>query len=86
MEDQMRLPTFRGDGSKDLDQHRFLCEAVWIIKNITDKSVKRAHFNTTLRDRTLRWYMKFVQGDTPKPPNSIKIALTVKFKKPKSES
>jgi hypothetical protein len=30
--------------------------------------------------------MKFVQGATPKPMNSIKTALTVKFKKPKSES
>ena len=40
MVDEMRLPTFRGDGSKDPDQHWFLCEVVWSIKNITDKAIK----------------------------------------------
>jgi hypothetical protein len=40
MADEMRLPTFRGDGSEDPDQHWFLCEAVWSIKNITDEAVK----------------------------------------------
>jgi hypothetical protein len=40
MEDEMRLPTFRGDGSEDPDQHWFLCEVVWSIKNITDEAVK----------------------------------------------
>jgi hypothetical protein len=86
MADEMRLPTFRGDGSEDPDQHWFLCEVVWSIKNITDEAVKRAQFSTTLRDRALSWYMKFVQGATPKPLNAIKTALIVEFKKPKSES
>jgi hypothetical protein len=40
MEDEMRLPTLRGDGSEDPEQHWFLCEAVWSIKNITDEAVK----------------------------------------------
>jgi hypothetical protein len=83
MEDEIRLPTFRGDGSEDPDHHWFLCEVVWSIKNITDEVVKRAQFNTTLRDHALSWYMKFVQGATPKSLNSIKIALTIEFKKPK---
>jgi hypothetical protein len=38
----MRLPNFRGDGSKDPDQHQFLCEVVWSFKNVTDEAVKRA--------------------------------------------
>jgi hypothetical protein len=42
MEYEMRLPTFRGDGSQDLDQHWFLCEVVWSIENIIDEVVKRA--------------------------------------------
>jgi hypothetical protein len=62
MADEMRLPTFMGDGSKDPDQNWFLCEAVWSIKNVTDEVVKRDHFSITLRDRALSWYMKFVQG------------------------
>jgi hypothetical protein len=41
MADEMRLPIFRGDGSKDLDQQWFLCEAVWNIKNVMDEVVKR---------------------------------------------
>ena len=61
MEDEMRLTTFRGDGSEDLDHHWFLCEAVWSIKNITDEAVKHAQFSTNLRDHTLIWYMKFVK-------------------------
>jgi hypothetical protein len=61
MEDEMRLPIFRGDGSEYLDQHWFLCEAVWNIKSITNKAIKRTQFSTTLRDRALRWYMKLVQ-------------------------
>jgi hypothetical protein len=87
MEDDMRLPIFRGDGSEDPDQHWFLCEVIWNIKNVTDEAVKRTHFSTTLRDCTLSWYMKLVQGlAQPKPLNVIKNALITDFKKPKSES
>jgi hypothetical protein len=42
MADEMRLPTFRGDGYEDPDQNWFLCEVVWSIKNVTDEVVKRA--------------------------------------------
>lgn len=53
MADERRLPIFKGDGSGDPDQHWFLCEAVWSIKQVTDEDVKRAQFSTTLRDRAL---------------------------------
>jgi hypothetical protein len=86
MEDEMRLPTFKGDGSEDPNQHYLLCEAVWTIKNIIDEDVKRAQFSTTLRDHALSWYMKFFQGIALKPFNVIKTMLIVEFKKPKSES
>jgi hypothetical protein len=85
MADEMRLPIFRGDGSEDPDQHWFLCEAIWNIKNVTDEAVKRTQFSTILRDRALSWYMKLVQGIAqPKPLNRIKNALIEEFKKPKS--
>ena len=87
MTDEMRLPIFRGDGSEDPNQHSFLCEAIWNIKNVTDEAVKITQFSTTLRDRALSWYMMLVQGIAqPKPLNRIKNALIVEFKKPKSES
>ena len=53
MEHEMRLPIFRGDDSEDPDQHWFLCEVVWSIKQVNDEAVKRAQFSTTLRDRAL---------------------------------
>jgi hypothetical protein len=87
MEDEMRLPIFRGDGSVNLDQHWFQCEFLWNIKNFTYEAVKRTQFSTTLRDRALSWYMKLVQGlAQPKPLNEIKNALIAEFKKPKLES
>jgi hypothetical protein len=87
MEDEMRLPIFRGDGSEYPDQHLFLRESIWNIKNVTDEVVKITQFSTTLRDRALSWYMKLVQGlAQPKPLNEIKNALNAEFKKPKLES
>jgi hypothetical protein len=87
MADEMWLPIFREDGYEDPDQHWFPCEAVWNIKNVTNEAVKRTQFNTTLRDRTLSWYMKLVQGlAQPKPLGKINNALIAEFKKPKSES
>jgi hypothetical protein len=58
MADEMRLPIFRGDGSEDPNQHWFLCEVVWNIKNVTDEVVIRTQFG----DRALSWYMKLIQG------------------------
>jgi hypothetical protein len=73
MADEMRLPTFRGDGSEDPGQHY--------------EAVKRAYFSTTLRDCALSWYRKFIQGVFHlKLLNEIKTVLIVEFKKPKSES
>jgi hypothetical protein len=87
MVDEMRLPIFKGDGYEDPDQHWFLCEVVWSIKQVTDEAIKRTQFSTTLRDHTLNWYMKFASGlGQPKPMNDIKTALSAEFKKPKSES
>jgi hypothetical protein len=87
MADEMRLLIFRGDGSEDPDQNWFLCEAVWSIKQVNDKVFKRARFSTTLRDRALSWYMKFVKGVAqPKPLYDIKTVLSAEFKKPKLES
>jgi len=87
MENEMSLPTFRGDGSKDPDQYWFLCEVVWSIKQVTDEAFKRDLFSTTLRDHAMRWYMKIFQGVAhPKLLNIIKTALIAEFKKPKLES
>ena len=59
MGDDMKLPTFRGTGAEDLEQHWFLCEAVWTIKQIQDDNTKLVQLATTLRERGLTWYMKY---------------------------
>jgi hypothetical protein len=87
MANEMRLSTFRGYGFEDPDQNWFLCEVVWSIENVTDEAIKLAQFSTTMRDCTLSWYLNFIQGVVqPKLLNEIMTALTVEFKKPKSES
>ena len=42
MGDDIKLPVFRGTGVEDLEQHFFLCEAVWSIKQVQDDDTKRA--------------------------------------------
>ena len=59
MGDDIKLLVFRGTGIEDLDQHFFLCEAVWSIKQVQDDDTKRAYLEATFRDRALTWFMKF---------------------------
>ena len=48
MGDDMKFPTFKGIGVEDPEQHWFLCEAVWTIKQINDDNVKLVQLATTL--------------------------------------
>jgi hypothetical protein len=65
----------------------FCAKPYGTLKMSPTKAVKRNQFSTTLRDRTLSWYMKLVQGPAqPKTLNEINNMLIVEFKKPKSES
>ena len=59
MGDDMKLPTFKGTGGEDPEQHWFLCEVVWTIKQIQDDNIKLVQLATTLRERSLTWYMKY---------------------------
>ena len=42
MNDDIKLPVFKGTRSEDPKQFWFLCEAVWTAKNITDQDIRRA--------------------------------------------
>ena len=53
MNDDIKLPIFKGTGSEDPEQFWFLCEAVWTAKNITDQDTKRVQLVTSFRDRAL---------------------------------
>jgi hypothetical protein len=84
MADDIRLPVFRGTGLEDPEQHWFVCEAVWNIKQVTDDTIKIAQLTATFRDRALTWFMKYNQQ--VRTLAQIKTALVQEFKKPKSES
>ena len=57
--DDIKLPIFKGTGSEDPEQFWFLCEAVWTAKNIMDQNTRRTQLVTSFRDRDLTWFMKF---------------------------
>ena len=85
MIDDIKLPIFRGTGLEDPDQHRFLCEAVWSVKQVTNNDIKMAQLTTTFRDRALNWFLKYTNRQQ-RSLAEVKGAFTVKFKKPKSKS
>ena len=87
MGDDIKLPVFQSTGAEDPDQHFFLCEAVWNIKQVQDDDTKRAQLATTFRDRALTCFMKFsTSTQQPKTIQEIKNELKKEFKKPKSKS
>ena len=85
MGDDMKLPTFKGAGAEDPEQHWFLCEAVWTIKGIQDDNIKLLQLVTILRERALTWYMKYTSA-LPRTLIQVRTAMIKEFKKPKSES
>ena len=87
--DDTRLPLFHGNVTEDPEQYRFLCEAIWTVRQTMDDDVKKGQFATTLPGCALDWYMKFVQVpmETPvKTVDEVRKGLIEEFRKPKSEA
>ena len=57
--DEMKLPIFHGNGTDDLEQYWFLCEAIWTSRQDVDDDVKKIQLETTLSGRALEWFMRF---------------------------
>ena len=53
------LPTFNGNGAEDPEQHWFLCEVVWMVRQVHNVDIKKAQMITNLWGCTLDWFMKF---------------------------
>ena len=85
MADNIKLPVFRGTRLEDPYQHWFLCKVVWSIKQVTDNDIKMAQLTTMFKERALHWFMKYTDRQA-RTLVEVKVALTAKFKKPKSES
>ena len=87
--DEMKLPIFHGNGTKDTEQYWFLFEVVQTARQIVGNDMKKIQLATTLRGRALDWYMRFMQlpqGTAAKTLNEIRKWLFEEFKKPKSEA
>jgi len=50
---EKKLLVFYGNGSEDPQQHWFLCEAIWRVKQVIDANMKAAQLVTTFRDCAL---------------------------------
>lgn len=85
MVDDIKLPVFIGTGLEDLDQHWFLCEAVWSVKQVTDNDIKMAQLMTTFKDRALNQFMKYIDRQA-RTLVEVKATLTVEFKKNQSQN
>ena len=48
-ENDIKLPIFNGNVLEDLEQHWFLCESMWTMRQVQDESIKKAQMITTLR-------------------------------------
>jgi hypothetical protein len=59
MGDNIKLPIFRGTGVEDPEQHFFIYEAVWNIKQVQNDDIKTSQLATKFRDKSLTWFMKF---------------------------
>jgi hypothetical protein len=59
------LPKFKGEVSKDLEKHFFICENIWEEKKITYEDTKLAQLAIMLRDSTLYWYMSLATNNPP---------------------
>ena len=83
------LATFDGNGTKDPEQHWFLCEAIWMVCLVHNADIKKAQMITTLRGHVLDQFMKFCAAPIEtlqKTLEEIQAAMISEFKKPKSES
>ena len=49
----IKFPIFNGNWLEDLEQHWFMCEAVWIVQQVQDEAIKRAQMITTFRGHAL---------------------------------
>jgi hypothetical protein len=50
---------FHGTGKDEVENIWFTCEGIQSMKRITDEATKIMQLETTFRERSLMWYMKY---------------------------
>jgi hypothetical protein len=58
------FPEFQGVWSEDQKQHLFICEIIWVAKNVQDEVINIAQLETTFIGYELVLYMK-LQSNMP---------------------
>ena len=87
--DDVKLLLFQGNRTKDPEKYWFLCEVVWMVKQLQYDDIKKGQLATTFRGWVLDWYINFLQVLTGNPQNNleeIRMGIIDEFKKLKSES
>ena len=51
--DDMKLPIFNVNGSMYLEKHWFLCEVVWIVRQVHDDVIKISQMIMTFRGQAI---------------------------------
>ena len=56
----MKLPIFNVIKLEDVEKHLFLCESIWVVRQVKYEGIKMAHIIMTFKSTSLDWYMKFL--------------------------
>jgi hypothetical protein len=67
----IRLPEFHGEGSEDPEKNLFICENIWVAKNITYEDTKVVKLTITFRDCALDWYMGLLVNNPTRAPTTV---------------
>jgi len=74
-----RYPEFTGRGNEDVEQNWYLCEAIWRARQTPD-NVKSIELQTTLREKYLRWFIKWAEHNQNPLVDDIKRGFVQEFK------
>jgi hypothetical protein len=80
-------PKLLGKGDEDVEQHWFLCEAIWWSRGTLDAN-KLVQFHTTLRGHAMKWYMKDIEPGLQGKEftlGQVHLKFIAEFKLPQSE-
>ena len=80
-----RYPEFLGWGNDDVEQHWYLCEAIWRAWETPDAR-KLIEFQTTLRERALRWFIKWSKAHPNPVIADVKWDFVREFKLPQTDN
>ena len=79
-----RYPEFSGRGNDDVEQHWYLCEAIWRARQTPDAG-KLIEFQTMLRERALRWFIKWSEAHPNPVIADVKRDFVREFKLPQTD-